>query len=429
VNPSSLQDTSPQGEIAREANSLMPLTSESTANLSNEASSQTVNTNGSQIGTDQNSLQSITLPAETSDSQNTAPTETDDGTAHIVMGVNYLSPYHMYSSKYTSDDILHRDFSRFQLDGISVISLSLYWYRLEGNARGSYDDGFLAGVKHVIAIANQYGIKVLVTFHTLWGKNDSPWCTPDYIVDPVSGSNIGLAIVRSDDMRQGFIDMFSHTIGYLAGTPGIWAWGILNEPWYWGTSIEHDFITNNGKTQKENFVTLFQELSNIVKTTDGRPVTIRFCNARMWIGADELPHIKNTFVDDWGWDPRVLDAVDFASFNVYLPAYSQLEYAWQNMTTINIIGCFEKNKQVWITEFGFVSNNQTEQADAYEMMLTFYASLPISGCLAWQWTSGNLPPGYDDPVSKTNGNICADIQTGTPKLAYETMLEFKTRNR
>jgi len=54
-------------------------------------------------------------------------------------GVNYLSLYHMYSSDYTTDDILRRDFSRFQQDGINVISLSLSWYRLEGNTRGDYD--------------------------------------------------------------------------------------------------------------------------------------------------------------------------------------------------------------------------------------------------------------------------------------------------
>jgi hypothetical protein len=350
----------------------------------------------------------------------------------MAVGVNYLSTYHLYSPKYTTDAILNRDFSQFKQDGISTISISLHWYRLEGNTQGSYNgtlpdgsvygDIFLDNVKRVIETANQHGIKVLVTFHTLWGEDDSPWCTPDYVIDPVSGKNIGLAIVRSPEMRQAFIEMVTHTVTYLKGTPGIWAWAILNEPWYWGrTPTEHDFTTSNGQTQKENFITLFQELSNIVKTIDGRPTTIRFCNTHAYIGSDGTPRIKNIFVDDWGMDSRIFDSVDFVGLNAYMPDYPQLEDTWKNMTIANVLNSSEKNKQVWITEFGyFKSSNQTDQANAFEAMLQFYSTLPISGCLAWQWTDSTV----QDAISQSFGNICADIQTGTGKIAYKTLCNF-----
>lgn len=368
------------------------------------------------------------MPALDNFSQSIASSGAINHTPERAVGVNYLSTYHLYSAKYTTNAALNRDFSKFNQDGISVINLSLYWYRLEGNTRGSYNgtlpdgsyygDRFLDDVKRVTAIANQYGIKVQISFHTLWGNDDSPWCTPNYVIDPVTGNNTGLAIVRSDEMRQAFIAMFTHAVTYLAGTPGIMGWAILNEPWYWGrTSNEHDFITNNGQTQKENFITLFQELSNIVKTLDGRPTTVRFCNTHTWTDSDGTPHLKNIFVEDWGWDQRIFNALDFISLNAYMPPNSQLETTWRTMTSINVLESSEKNKQVWVAEFGLNSSDEREQADAFEHTMSFYASLPISGIVAWQWTSGIV----SDANSQSSWNICADGKTGSGKPAYEIL--------
>ncbi|XHH09888.1 MAG: hypothetical protein ACFCUE_04470 [Candidatus Bathyarchaeia archaeon] len=360
--------------------------------------------------------------------QTITPTQTTS--VQFQIGVNLLSTYHQYSPKYTTDAILNRDFAKFQNDGITVISLSLYWYRIEGNTQGSYNgtlpdgsiygDAFLDNVKHVITVANQYGIKVLVTFHTLWG-DDSSWCTPDYVVDPVSGKNIGLAIVRSPEMRQAYINMVGHTTNYLAGTPGIWAWAVLNEPWYWGrTSNEHDFKTSNGQTQKSNFLTLIQDLSNTVKANDGRPVTVRFCNTKQYTGTYGEPHIKNIFKDDWGMDSRLFNAIDFVGFNVYPTAYSELDATLQSMTKENIVESAGKNKQIWITEFGYATNDQTKQANVYETMLKLFANLPIEGCLAWQWTDSKV----QDANSQSSYNICANTVTGEGKLAYKTMIGY-----
>jgi hypothetical protein len=338
-----------------------------------------------------------------------------------------LSTYHEYVPKYTTDTILNRDFAKFQKDGITVISLSLYWYRIEGNIKGSYDgklpdgsiygDTFLANIKHVIAVANQYGIKVLVTFHTLWG-DESTWCTPDYVIDPVTGKNVGLAIVRSPEMRQAYINMVKHTTSYLAGTPGIWAWAVLNEPWYWGrVSNEHDFVTSNGKTQRDNFLILFQDLSNTVKSNDGRPVTIRFCNAKEYKGSDGTPYVKNIFTDDWNMDSRLFNALDFVSFNVYPPNYSKNEANWQSITKTNIVDSSQR-KQVWITEFGDKSSNEIDQANAYASLISFFKTLPVTGIIAWQWTSGSV----SDANSQSTWNLCSNSNTGKVKPAYNALV-------
>lgn len=353
----------------------------------------------------------------------------------IEKGVNYLSLYHMYSGEYTTDDILRRDFSRFKQDGINVISLSLYWYRLEGHVRGSYDgihpDGspygkrFLDDIKRVINIADEYNIKVLITFHTFWG-DDSAWCTPDYVIDPVSGKNIGLAIVRSEEMKKAFIEMFSHTVSYLAGTKGIWAWAILNEPWYWGRTInEHDFVTENGRTQKENFILLIQELSSIVKKIDGRSVTVRFVNTHIWLDNYNKPRIKNIFIEDWNWDQRIFESLDFISFNVYIPSYEELLDLWRNMTLQNVNGCYQLNKEVWITEFGYNSDDDVVQTYIYHEILNFFTFLQINGVLAWFWRSDVAPSGWNEEPGKIGKgfNLCSSAD-GSPRPAYFEILMF-----
>jgi hypothetical protein len=310
-----------------------------------------------------------------------------------------------------SDDVLHRDFSRFQRDGINVISLSLYWYRLEGNTRGDYDgvyaDGtpygrsFLEHVKRFIRIARIYGHKVMVTFHTHWGDNSS-WCTPDYVVDPETGKNIGHAIVKSEDMKQAFLDMVNHTVRYLKGED-IWAWAILNEPW--------------GIDWKESFVDLIQRESALVKSIDSRPVTVRFVSSQVWIGADGKPHMGNHFTYVWNWDKRIFDALDFISFNPYIPEYPELYDAWLNITSENVKGSFERGKRVWVTEFGFKSDNDSVQAENYRRMLEVYKSLPIDGWLAYVWNQ-LLPtqPGK-------GWNILKDVE-GNPRASYHELLRY-----
>lgn len=346
--------------------------------------------------------------------------------AHPERGLNYLSLSHDYSILHTSNETLIRDFSRFHQDGIDVISLSLYWYRLEGNTQGSYDglhpDGspygerFLNDVKRVITVANQNAIKVLVTFHTLWGVQDSVWCTPKYVRDPISNVSDGLAVVRSADMREAFVNMFNHTVQYLAETSGIWAYALLNEPWYWGrTSNEHDFVTDNGKTQKENFISLIEKLSSIVKKYDNHPTTVRFISSKYWNGS-----VFNLFERDWAWDATLLNSLDFIGFNVYPGGHGDFA-ALKILDTLrmNVEQAVGKNKKVWITEFGYPSDDDSEQQAAYKSYLNSFKDLSLDGLIAWYWR-GDSPKQNPGLPGKGN-NLCSD-SLGTPRPAYNEFL-------
>ncbi len=339
-----------------------------------------------------------------------------------VVGVNYLSLYHRYT---TPESVLRRDFSRFRRDGISVVSLSLHWQRLEGDKEGDfsgkfsmkgrrgelYGDPFLEQVRRVIRVADDCGLKVLVTFHTLWNE---AWCTPNYVVDPVTGRVQTLAILRSEGMQDAFVKAVEHAVAKLAGEEGIWAWAVLNEPWYWPKKLPPPFERVD---QRGMAIKLVRRLSEIVKGLDGRPVTVRFVNFHIWRRKDGGWGWKNIFVDDWGWDERLFSALDFVGLNAYMPKPEELRPAWRKVLTENVLGIRRRfAKEVLITEFGWPSDDDAEQARAYEEMLSVYKSLPLMGWLAWAWNSeketggGCLRPGM-------GFNLCKDFE-GRPRRAY-----------
>lgn len=360
------------------------------------------------------------------------------------VGLNYLSRYHMYSSKYTTDDILRRDFSVFKQDEVELIVLSLYWYRLEGNTRGGYDgeylpypegiggpfgDRFLDNVKHVCRVASEYGLKVLLSINTLWGETDSAWCTPDYVIDPVTGKNIGLAVVRSEDMKQAFLDMFTHVVQRMAdGTP-FYGWAILNEPWYWPLKLVPPF---DHVDQKENFIDLMLKQREIVKHFDPKKITtIKFCSTHAWNGTDGRWHIKNIFEECWQWDDRILHAVDLVGFNVYLRGADQeiptndveLVDQWKSINERNFLWCAQLGKDVWITETGCQSDDDEFQRIRIRWFTDYFRTLPVKVVLGWCWESDETDPHAEYGYPGRAFNFCEDVN-GNPRLAYYELISF-----
>jgi hypothetical protein len=335
-------------------------------------------------------------------------------------GIDYMSAWHAYDSKYTTDEILNRDFTHFKNDGIDHIGIYLYWYRLEGNKQGDYTssklfgDAFLENIKRVIKIANQHDIKVMVTISTLWGA-DSPWCTPDYVIDPVTGENQGLAVIRDPKMRQAFLDTFTHTVNYLKETDGIWCWA-LNEPWYYPRALQPPF----GKIdQKENFISLFQEMKTITKSLDGRPFTIQFPCAHA-----TNTNVYNIFGNDWNWDPRIFDATDFISFSANPPSNRGLFNKWKSIVESNVTKCSQNEKKVWIAQTSSVGEDNY-QNNEYSQLLAFMKNLPLDGIMAWQWRGDAYNTEWAPPG--TGSNLCADSAIGEGRPAYNMFVdEFKT---
>lgn len=326
----------------------------------------------------------------------------------VSKGVNYNANRVAYQ---VTDAILHRDFARFQKDGLDTISISLYWTTLEGDIRGNYD-GYKGSmpygktyleqtVKHIIRIATLYNLKVLVSFHTLWGTG-SVWCTPDYVIDPETSLNDGHAIVKSEEMKQAFLDMVEHTVTYLKDE-NIWAYAILNEPW--------------GEVYVESFIDLFQRESALIKSITGKPVTIRFVSASLWTDATGKPRVSNHFTQLWKWDTRVFDALDFISLNTYIPKDLELVTSWTEITRTNIEGCLVRGKRVWIAELGFNSDDDFTQEYFVKRTVELLKELPLDGWLAWVWNPVQL-------IYIGKGYNLLKYEDGTPRLAYYVVADI-----
>jgi hypothetical protein len=284
-------------------------------------------------------------------------------------GLNYISKHHRYQ---TSDGMLLRDFQRFRKDGLNLVSFSLYWYCLEGPGQGVYHPDFLNGVRRCIARAQEAGLQVLVTMHTLWGT-DSQWCTPAYAVDPVTKTPRGLAVIHSPAVRQAFLKMYEWMVSTLAGTPGIWGYAMLNEPWYFPLT----------DADRETFIAFIQAQKAIHnRLTPRLPTTIRFVDHR----ADGP---VNHFRRDWNFDQRLLDCLDWVGLNCYPPT----GYSWDKAAAFlagNVAELNRKNKKVFITEFGANPADDAAQSNAYRQMLdTFQRTDGIRGWMPWVWISEN----------------------------------------
>ena len=284
-------------------------------------------------------------------------TSSAPGSGHI--GVNYMSLYNSYDTPATT---LQTDFAKFKNDGINTIAVTLYWYRIE-SSRGVYNQQFINNVIRVSNVAANYGIEVMIDFHTLVGDGDS-WSNPQYV-------GVAMNLMTNPDIANAYVAMVSWTVGQLKTVPNIWAYAVLNEPWYWPLT----------DSSKNNWINLTVNLSKAVKTIDNKPVTVRF--------------VAPLFERDWAWDTRLIGALDFISLNAYISPDAQNAIYWRTFdayqSAINDITdkAAAMGKQVQITEFGCSNPDDAQQADTYRAYTDiFKVTSNLIGWLSWGWDRG-----------------------------------------
>lgn len=354
-------------------------------------------------------LSSLTLPALAQGQQNSSITIASSGKidnlAMIGNGVNY----NIKHIEWLTNETMERDFSRFEKDGLKVILLSLYWFQLEGNNRGDYNGTypneipygslFLENVKRCIQIANQYDLKIMVGFHTLWNEKGCEWCTPDYVIDD-QGANTQMAIVKDENMKQAFLDMVNFTVTYLKNEK-IFAWSLLNEPW--------------GESYAASFVDLIEEESTLVKSITNTPVTVKFISSAVKDYQNGTRTIFNHFTKMFNWNNRIFNALDFISLNCYIKEFCYNE--WAGITEENINGIIQLNKNAYISEFGFNSDDDAIQLSYYQKGLEFFKNQTTAGLAVWCWNN------YDLSELGKGYNLLKD-NLGNPRLAYGQLVQF-----
>ena len=303
------------------------------------------------------------------------------------IGINYLTLYQKYDTPYSR---LQHDFALFAKNGINTIAISLYWYRIE-LSEGAYDSQFISNVTRVVKIAETFGLSVMIDFHTLIGNSDA-WSNPPYV-----GS--GMNLITKPTVAADYVAMVSWAVTQLRGLPNIWAYSVLNEPWYWPLT----------PLSKSNWINLIVQLTRTVKAIDPKPVTVRF--------------IGDIFERDWTWNATLIRSLDFLSINAYLSVNSSGPNYWNTWSNLRaglgdiVQHASSLRTKVQITELGFPTPNDALQEAVYNQYSDVFKTLPnLSGWLSWGWDSSYDP---NHPSWSAIGEYSIDARsTGIPRPAF-----------
>ena len=310
----------------------------------------------------------------------------------VHVGVNYLTLYNLYD---TPTETLQRDFARFKNDGINSIVVLVYWYRVE-SSQGVYNQQFISNVVHVCNVAKQYDLDVMIDFHTLIQDSDA-WSNPEYV-------GVGMNLITNATVASSYVAMVNWTVNQLKGVPNIWSYAVLNEPWYWPLD----------DWRKTNWINLITELSSTVRQVTGKPATVRFVAA--------------LFERDWGWDPRIISALDFISLNAYINYGSTRAIDWTTPSEYSsgLKNVTEKaagfGKQVQITEFGSDASDDSVQGNDYRTYTDiFKGTQNLIGWLSWGWDVSYDP---NNPSWSAIGTYSLIVQaTGIIRPAYTVLVQ------
>ena len=302
------------------------------------------------------------------------------------MGVSYLTRHHFYD---TPTETLEADFAKFRNDGIRTIAIVMFWYNLE-LSKGVYDRQFINNVIRVCNVADMYGLEVMIDFHTLVNEEDS-WTNPAYV-------GVAMRLMTDPEIANAYVAMLDWALSQLKDVKNIWAFSVLNEPWFWPLD----------EWRKTNWINLITELTNTARQITSKRVTIRFVSA--------------LFERDWDWDSRLLAALDFISLNARVSPNRTNDVYWNNFDEYRsgLLEITKKaatlDKQVQITEFGYATYNNTLQADTYRNYIDIFDSTPnLIGWLSWCWERSYDP---NDPASNFVAASIFDPLTETVRPAY-----------
>ena len=239
--------------------------------------------------------------------------------------------------------------------GLTNITLRLPVYS------GQVSAAYVSVSKKLIAAANGKGIKSNVDFHT-WNKTANETANPftwsgrsaDYgtAVSAFCEAATNHAQIRAnyEQLLKTYVPVFD--------VDGVQAFHILNEPQY------------KKATQGENQWIL--KIIALVHGLTAKPISIRFMG-----GATPT---------SGHYEPAIDEATDFLCANVYGTAPNFSYGVTVDKLLARIARAKSLNREIWITEFGDKSTDQTAQANSIKTTLAYFKEKGINraSCFASQ---------------------------------------------
>lgn len=292
-------------------------------------------------------------------------------------GVNYLSTHWHYEPGYLSEEELRRDFGLFKDSGLTYVTLVVVWKYIEASP-GTYNDEALDDVIRVCEYAEEYGLKVIIDFHTMMHLDS--FTIPEW-VSPRKFEQVFL----DDSIREDWLNYLDHCVSYLDSVDNIHSWHMMNEPARneWACDVTID-----------EFIELWQEMRTTFKAHSDKPVSIRF-------GGD-------TFDTHFDRDPRIYEVCDYLALNWY-EEFCSRELLEEMVKEI------QGKAPVMISEFGYETMDDLLQKRAYNDYVKFFQKIGIKCMIAWYWRA-DYDLGTPDPPG-TGFNLAKNID-GDPRPAF-----------
>jgi endo-1,4-beta-mannosidase len=267
-------------------------------------------------------------------------------------GLNYLSSSNRF---YQSDAVTEADFAFFKAQGITDLSIRIFWKSVveDSNVIGNY--------KRLLAVADEYGLNVQLDFWTQFpDEDDEDWSKPAFLTSTYD-------IIRVPEAKQMWLDFVASTMLELKPFGCIRSWTMMNEPF------------DNRASDIPLFYQCWSEQYRLMKSIDDRPVSIRFAlGASPWSG--EFSKYLAFYVCDYIAITVYLDPSD--------PGSSRWGSTWR-MFDKCVSDCKRANKPLIISEFGTDTGSDEDKRVWYEKSLDLFINKGIQKAYGWSWQTTN----------------------------------------
>jgi endo-1,4-beta-mannosidase len=264
-------------------------------------------------------------------------------------GLNYLSSSNRF---YQADSVTEADFAYFKANGITDLSIRIFWKSVaeDANVIGNY--------KRLLAVADKYGLNVQIDFWTQF--SDQNWSKPSFI-------NSIYDIIHDPAVKQQWFSFVSGVMNEFKSYSCIKSWTMMNEP-YQGVP-----------TDTALFYQCWIEQRALMKSIDNRPVSIRFA-----LG-----------VSPWSGDfsrRSVFRVCDYIAITEYLDPSDRSYTIWGSTWSMFdkcVSDCRRYGKPLVIAEFGSNTGDDEAKRVWYEKSLAYFRRIGIQKAYAWAWQTTN----------------------------------------
>jgi polysaccharide biosynthesis protein PslG len=297
--------------------------------------------------------------------------------------------------------------------GAGITRVDVGWSALEQNAKGEYQDYYLAQLDALVNSAAQHGVKVLLTF------TDSPcWASsaPESLKQGCAGSWWERGVQRYPPANP---QDYADALAFLAGRYGgrVAGWEIWNEP-----NLQYFF---NSENRAADYVKLVRAAYPAAKAAD--PAT--------WVVAGSLSEAPLNFVEQL-FDEGLAGHYDAFSLHPYCgdkspldpltPEYVKNSFVSGVRAVHKILREHGQDEPIWLSEFGWttstIRNQEPWMNGVDEETQANYVEQALTKVRDWPWVDVALIyelKDYSANRDDRNSNYGLLRYDGTAKPALE----------